>query len=58
MEGKSGPVEEESMLFPYSGETLPDPLGPARGICSAIVVGSWIWGVLFVAAAWVSAALV
>jgi hypothetical protein len=46
------------MHFPYAGETLPDPLGPARGICSAIVLGSGMWGVLFIAAAWVRAALV
>jgi len=46
------------MLFPYAGEALPDPLGPARGIGSAMVLGSGMWGVLFVAAAWVRAALV
>ena len=46
------------MYFPSAGEALVDPLGPARGIYAAIVLGSGMWGVLFVAAAWVRAALV
>lgn len=46
------------MHFPSTGEALSDPLAPARGVYAAVVLGSGMWGVLFVAAAWVRAALV
>lgn len=51
-------TNEEGLMRFTEAEELPLPLGPARGVYYSVVIGSGMWGVLLVAAAWVRVALV